>query len=52
MATIQRQPLGIELVRRGIVNQEDISEALDYQKNHTKEKLGDIFIELKLADSR
>ena len=52
MATIQRQPLGIELVRRGIVNQEDISEALDYQKNHTKEKLGDILNELKLADSR
>ena len=52
MATIQRQPLGIELVRRGIVSQEDISEALEYQKTHTKEKLGDILNDLKLADSK
>ena len=29
MATIQRQALGIEVVRRGIVRQEDISEALE-----------------------
>ena len=51
MATIQRQPLGIELVRRGIVKQEDIAEALEYQRTHPKEKLGDILNELKLADS-
>ena len=29
MATNQRQPLGIELVRRGIVKQEEIREALE-----------------------
>ena len=52
MATIQRQPLGIELVRRGIVKQEDIAEALEYQRTHPKEKLGDILNELKLADSK
>ena len=39
MATIQRQPLGIELVRRGIVKQEDIAEALEYQRKNPKEKL-------------
>ena len=52
MATTQRQPLGIELVKRGIVKQEDITEALEYQRTHTKEKLGDILNELKLADPK
>ena len=52
MATNQRQPLGIELVRRGIVKQEDIREALEYQKTHAKEKLGDILNDLKLANPR
>ena len=52
MATNQRQPLGIELVRRGIVKQEDIREALEYQKTNTKEKLGDILNDLKLANPR
>ena len=52
MATNQRQPLGIELVRRGIVKQEDIRDALEYQKTHNKEKLGDILNDLKLANPR
>ncbi len=52
MATNLRQPLGIELVRRGIVKQEDITTALDYQRTHPKEKLGDIINDLKLADSK
>ena len=52
MTTTQRQPLGIELVKRGIVKQEDITEALEYQRTHTKEKLGDILNELKLADPK
>lgn len=52
MATNQRQPLGIELVRRGIVKQDDIREALEYQKMHNKEKLGDILNDLKLANPR
>ena len=52
MATNQRQPLGIELVRKGVVKQDDIRDALEYQKNHPKEKLGDILNELNLADPR
>ena len=52
MATTQRQPLGIELVKRGIVKQEDITEALEYQRTHTREKLGDILNELRLADPK
>ncbi len=45
-----RQPLGIELVRRGIVGQDDIERAIEYQKEYPKEKLGDILYKLKLAD--
>ena len=45
-----RQPLGIELVRRQIVKQEDISKALQYQSEHPGEKLGDILYELGLAE--
>ena len=36
------QPLGIELVKRGIVKEEDITRALDFQRQHPHEKLGDI----------
>ena len=45
-----RQPLGIELVKRGIVKQEDITEALEYQREHPEEKLGDILCKLNVAD--
>ncbi len=44
------QPLGIELVRMGIVNQGDIQKALDYQKQHSKKKIGDILNILGLCD--
>lgn len=46
-----RQPLGIELVRRGIVRQEDITKALDYQKSNPNERLGDILNKLGVTDS-
>lgn len=29
----KRQPMGIELVKRGIVTESDIEKALDYQKH-------------------
>ena len=38
----RKQPLGIELVRRGIVSQTDIEKAIEYQKTHPKKKIGDI----------
>lgn len=44
------QPLGIELVRRGIVTEEDINKALDYQKSHSSKKIGDILYEQHLGD--
>lgn len=46
----RRQPIGIELVKRGIVDEEQIQTALDYQKDHPREKLGDIIHDLNLCN--
>ncbi len=45
-----RQPLGIELVKRGVVTEADIEKALDYQKLHPRKKIGDILNILELCD--
>ena len=45
-----KQPLGIELVKKGIVTELDIEKALDYQKMHPRKKIGDILNILKLCD--
>ena len=47
-----RQPLGIELVRRGVVTQEDVSKAIEFQRSNPREKIGDILFELQLGDPR
>ena len=44
------QPIGIELVKKGIVTEEDINKALEYQKIHPTKKIGDIIKELELCD--
>ena len=46
----KRQPLGIELVKRGIVTEQDIERALDYQKAEPKKKIGDILNILRVCD--
>lgn len=46
-----RQPIGIELVKRGVINENDIDKALKYQKSHPDKKLGDILNILGLCDS-
>lgn len=46
----RRQPIGIELVKRGIIREEQIDTALEYQKTHPREKLGDIIHDLGLCD--
>ena len=46
-----KQPLGIELVKRGVVKGEDIEKALKYQEAHRDRKLGDILYILKVTDS-
>ena len=38
----KRQPIGVELVKRGIVTEKDIENALEYQREHPNKKLGDI----------
>ena len=44
------QPIGIELVKRGVVTEEDINKALEYQKSHSNKKIGDILFEQHLGD--
>ncbi len=46
-----RQPIGIELVRRGVIAEEDITKALEYQKSHPNKKIGDILNTLGVCDS-
>ena len=47
----KRQPLGIELVKKGIVTEEDVNRALEYQKAEPKKKIGDILNILRACDS-
>lgn len=46
----KRQPIGVELVKRGIVDEEDIQRALDYQRQHPNVKIGDCLYELDVCD--
>lgn len=48
----KNQPLGIELVKRGIVTGQDIEKALKYQETHRTRKIGDILYILKAAEPR
>ncbi len=48
---MDKQPLGIELVKKGIVTESNIQQALDYQKEHPRKKIGDILNILGLCDS-
>ncbi len=43
-------PIGVELVRRGIVNDSQIRQAIEYQKLNPNMRLGDIIYSLGLAD--
>ena len=46
----KRQPIGVELVKRGLVKEEDIENALEYQRKHPNKKLGDILYILGACD--
>lgn len=46
MDASKRAPIGVELVRRGIVTEEQINTAMEYQKSHRKMKLGEIIKEI------
>ena len=43
-------PIGVELVKRGIVTESEIEIALNYQKAHPNKKLGDILNILRLCE--
>ena len=47
----RRQPIGIELVKKGVISENDIQKALEYQKSHSNKKMGDILNELGVCDS-
>ena len=46
----KRQPIGVELVKRGIVTEKDIEKALEYQREHPNRNLGDILYILDVCD--
>ena len=48
----RRQPIGVELVKRGVVTEIDIAKALEYQKEHPSKKLGDILYILDVTDGQ
>lgn len=50
MDTKRKGPIGIELVRRGLINEEDLNKALDYQKLNPNTKLIEIINTLNLCD--
>ena len=46
----KRQPIGVELVKRNIVTEQDIQNALEYQKEHPNKKIGDILYILDVCE--
>ena len=48
----KNQPLGIELVKRGIVTGNDIEKALEYQQTHRGRRIGDILYMQRAADPK
>ena len=46
----RRQPIGVELVKRGIVTENDIEKALEYQREHSNKKIGDILYILNACE--
>ena len=50
MDSKRRGPIGIELVRRGILTQADIDKALEYQRRNPNKKIIDIINTLGLCD--
>ena len=46
----RRQPIGVELVKRGIVREQDIENALQIQKKNPERKIGDILYGLDVCN--
>ena len=52
MAFGKRQPIGVELVKRGIVAENDVQTALIEQKKSPNKKIGEILKEMNVCDQR
>ena len=52
MDSKRSQPIGIELVKRGVVTEKDINLALDYQKEHPNKKIGDILYDKGIGNPK
>ena len=52
MDSRRNQPIGIELVKRGIATEDDINKALEYQRTHPNKRIGDLLNELGLCDPK
>lgn len=49
MALNGKAPMGVELVKKGVVTESDIQTAIEYQKEHPDKKIGDILNILNLC---
>ena len=48
----KRQPIGIELVKRGIVTEEDVKNAFNEQRKSPNKKLGEILYQMNVCNPR
>ncbi len=46
----RKQPMGVELVKKGIVKESDIERALQFQREHPSMKIGDILYALDVCE--
>ena len=46
----KRGPIGIELVKRGLINEDDINKALEYQREHPNKRIVEVINLLNLCD--
>lgn len=46
----KKNPLGVDLINEGLITEEQLNEALAYQKNHPELKIGEIVDVLNLCD--
>lgn len=46
----RRQPMGVELVKRGVVSEADIKNALEYQRINPSKKIGEILYSLNVCE--
>ena len=48
--TNKRAPIGVELVRRGLVSQAEMERAIEYQRGNPRKKIGDILNILDIGE--